>query len=71
MFQAIFDVYSIDVKTLFEYRLLNLIELLSRAASSVGVCTIPGVSTQGEIPDEGRYLKKIKIKVDYILLNVI
>ena len=29
------------------------LELLSRAESSVGVCTVPAVPTQGAIPEEG------------------
>ena len=35
------------------------LELLSRAASSVEVCTVPAVPTQGAIWEEGRYKKKI------------
>ena len=31
------------------------LELLSRTESSVGVCSVPAVPTQGEIPDKGGY----------------
>ena len=36
------------------------LELLSRAASSVGVFTVPAVPTQRAIPEEGRYKKKLE-----------
>ena len=34
------------------------LELLSRAVSSVGICTVPAVPTQGAIPEEGGYKKR-------------
>ena len=39
------------------------LELLSRAVSSGGVCTVPAVPTQGAIPEEGGYLKKKTFKL--------
>ena len=38
------------------------LELLSRAASSVGVCTVPAVPTQGTIPKGGYKKNKAKKK---------
>ena len=46
------------------------LELLSRATSSVGVCTVPAVPTQEAIPEEGGYKKMLNSPMETTINNV-
>ena len=53
MLKYLFQPHSLSDRCKMIY--ISALELLSRAVSSVGVCSIPAVPTQGAIPEEGGY----------------